>query len=63
MTDLKKQSDLLLKTLCKDNNIPKSLIEELFKSARQHSYENLTQGARKKVYTDLIEFYIKKIEV
>lgn len=60
MTDIKRQSDLLLETLCKDNNIPKQLVLELFKSAKNHSYENLTQGARKKTYSDLIEFYIKK---
>ncbi|XZF74901.1 DNA modification system-associated small protein [Bacillus sp. AL-1R] len=60
MTEIKKQSDLLLESLCKENDIPKKLILELFKSAKNHSYENLTQGARKKNYTDLIEFYIKK---
>jgi len=56
-----KQRELeLLAKVSKDNSISAKMVQDLLRSAKNYSYENVSQGTRVKEYQNLIEFYSKK---
>ncbi|WP_099353721.1 DNA modification system-associated small protein [Fredinandcohnia onubensis] len=57
---LKEKELELLAKVAKENNLPIKMLHQFIKSAEKFSYENLSPGARKKEYTDLISFYAKQ---
>lgn len=60
MANLKERKLELLAKVCKENDLPIKMVHTLLQDAEKFSYENASEGARKKKYTDLIDFYIKK---
>ena len=49
----------LLRTVCKQHDVPLKLAQDLIKSAKKYSYENVSQGTRVKDLQELIEFHSK----
>lgn len=59
MDKLKEKELVILSKICKDNDLSIKSLHQLLKTAEKFSYENVSAGARKKEYLDLIDFYIK----
>lgn len=59
MKGFKEQELKLLSRVCKENNIPMKLVQELKKMAEEFSYKNASQSERRKEYSDLIIFHSK----
>jgi hypothetical protein len=60
MKEIKRIEKELITELCKENDLNIDLVDRLFKEAKRLSYENVTLGARKKEYLDLITYYSKQ---
>lgn len=60
MKEIKKREMGLLEKLCLENNLDIKLMKQLKNVAEINAYENKSSTARRKEYTDLIDFYIKK---
>ena len=59
MKEIKRREINLLNKLCSDEGIPVELANQLLKSAKKFSYENVPATARTKDYQDLIDFHTK----
>lgn len=59
---MKEKELQVLSKLCRENNLPMKMVNELLKSANKFSYENTTDAVRLKDYTGLIDFYSKDIK-
>lgn len=63
MKSLKEQELELLASVAKENDLPIKMLHQFLKTSEKFSYENLSDGARKKEYIDLISFYSKRLKV
>jgi len=52
----------LLDKICRKNDIPLTLATKLIRSAKEFSYENVSQRSRIKEYQDLIDLHSKNNE-
>lgn len=62
MRKMKEKELQLLSKLCRENNLPMKVVNELLNSANKFSYENTTEAVRLKDYTGLIDYYTKDIK-
>lgn len=57
MRNIKKEETKILAEICRKNDLPVKIIQLLLRSAKKHSYENISASARKKEYLELIQYY------
>ncbi|WP_043931899.1 DNA modification system-associated small protein [Bacillus sp. EB01] len=59
MKEIEKRELELLAKICHRNGIPLKLAKQLIKSAKDFSYENVSQSTRTSEYNDLIKINMK----
>jgi hypothetical protein len=50
----------ILNELCKENDLNTKGVYQIIRQAEKMSYENVSDRARRKEYSDLIEFHLRR---
>lgn len=56
---MKKRELELLKNICKENDVPLKLAQELIRTSKKFSYENVSKSTRTNEYQHLIDYHNK----